>query len=271
MVLVFDIGGTNTRTAVMRDGKLGEIVRMATDSSTAGFEAIIAALHHIVPDTSELVGVVGCLPVQLRGDSGEIVRATNLPAWQKTRVIARLKEEFGVPVHVANDVELCGLGECHARPDAATGVMVYITVSTGVNAVRIVDGVVDRTIARYELGYQIIDFDDTVPQQLEKLIGGGALEKRLGIAPPDVQDGQVWRGLERYLAAGVYNAILYWNPRKIVFGGSMMRDLKLEYIRQHLETLPRIYDDWPVLESALLADEAGVQGALAWATQLGLK
>jgi predicted NBD/HSP70 family sugar kinase len=215
--------------------------------------------------------VAGGFPGQLRGDEGEVVLATNLPDWTGLHLRARIKDVFDCPVHIANDVAMCGLGEAVAGAGIAKGVMAYYTVSTGVNASRIVDGKVDATIPRFELGYQIAGAVNGRAVSLESLAGGAALERRLGKPPHEVHDRAVWAQIEQYVAVGLYNAILYWNPAVVVLGGKMMTDLRLAGIAAELEKLPQVMEEWPELRAAKLADEAGLRGALAWLGQMGYK
>jgi predicted NBD/HSP70 family sugar kinase len=270
VVLVFDVGGTNTRLALAESGALKDVVRVPTDRGVDGLAKFVRAIKDVVGD-GQLTAVAGGLPVQLAGEDGEVVLASYLPGWLGKTVVAQLRDELGCPVYVANDTALCGLGECTAGAGTRAGVMAYYTVSTGVNGVRLVDGKVDSTVGRYELGKQIVGYSGQERRSLESLVGGAALEKRLGKAPHDVRQPEVWRELERYLAAGLYNTALYWNPSVIVLGGPMMRDIELERVADELKQFPAVLAEWPQLVAAALHDEAGLYGALAWLEQLGAR
>jgi predicted NBD/HSP70 family sugar kinase len=174
-------------------------------------------------------------------------------------------------VHIENDAVLCGLGEAHFGAGITDGVMVYYTVSTGVNGVRIVDGVVDHSVGRYEMGYQIVGSGGAKPKSLEDLVGGRAFEERVGVSPREVRDRSIWAELEKQLARGLYNTTLYWNPQQIVLGGSMMNDLSIEGLKAALEEFPQIQETWPKLVRSRLKDEGGIMGAAAWAKQLGYR
>ncbi|GAC1372222.1 MAG: ROK family protein [Candidatus Saccharimonadales bacterium] len=263
MILVFDLGGTNTRMALADKGEIGEVIHVPTDRSAAGFAKFMGALQELAAD-NKISAVAGGMPGQLHGEDGEFLVATNLPEWKGLPVLKLLKELFGVPVFVANDVEMCGLGEAQFGAGLSEGVMAYYTVSTGVNGVRLVDGRIDPTIARYELGKQIVDHEKGVPQELETLISGAALERRLAAKPATIEDDRVWAAEEKYLASGLYNTALYWNPARIVLGGSMMRDVKISHVAAEMPKLPNVFDSWPELVAAKLGDEAGIRGCVAW-------
>ena len=270
MILIFDLGGSKMRVALAENGLIGEILRVPTDRSAEGFGKFLAILQGVVKG-QPIEAVAGGFPGQLQGEDGELVVATNLPHWRGQLLLKELKALFDCPVHITNDVELCGLGEAKYGAGSTKGIMAYYTVSTGVNAVRLLDGEIDHTVSRYELGKQIVSNVDGEPQALEPLIGGAALEKRTGMSPHDIHDQEVWRELERSLAIGVYNTALYWNPELVVIGGSMMRDIKVENVAEALHKLPNVYERWPRLEPATLGDEGGIRGAMVWLGQLGYK
>ena len=270
MVVIFDIGGTKMRLALYEHGKMSTIHRFETDRSTAGFAKFLDAIETLSAGKN-VSAVIGGMVGQLRGDAGELTIASNLPNWLGIPVLARIKEIMNCPVFVANDVELCGLGESRYGAGTTNGVMVYYTISTGVNAVRIVGGIVDHTISRYELGHQIINYGDGGFQTLESQIGGAAIAKRFEQQPRDIKDPAVWNEIAHFLAAGLYNTVLYWDPAVVVFGGSMMRDINLAVVAERLATLPAMFECVPKLVTARLGDESGLFGAMAWSDILGYK
>ncbi len=270
MVLVFDLGGTNTRIALADNGEIGEVTRMPTDKSAAGFGKFLGLLEEVAKG-QKISAVAGGMPGQLEGEDGLFMVATNLPEWRGLPVLKQVKDLFGVPVVISNDVEMCGLGEAQYGAGLREGVMAYYTVSTGVNGVRLIDGKIDSTISQYELGKQIVDHDKRSPQELEPLISGAALERREHKKPHDIDDPAIWAQEERYLAAALYNTALYWNPEQIVLGGSMMRDIDIAEVAREMAKLPQVAEAWPKLVAAKLGDEAGIRGAVARLDALGYR
>ena len=211
----------------------------------------------------------GGFPGQVIGEDAEVMAVRNLPNWIGKKLGSGITGVLHCPAYLTNDTPLCGLGEAYFGAGITKGLMAYYTVSTGVNGVRIADGVLDSPPRRYELGFQVISHDEEGNQiSLETLIGGGDLEKRLGIPPHEIHDPEVWSGLEKYLAAGLYNTILFWGPELIVLGGKMMRDLDIQRIEKQLHKMPKVFEAWPKLKLAALGDESGIKGAHAWLGQL---
>jgi predicted NBD/HSP70 family sugar kinase len=262
MIAVFDIGATHTRFALASNGELGEVVHMETDPSARGFGKFLGSLEAFI-GTNKVQKIVGGMPGGLEGDDGVLSLDTNLPAWVGMPVKSRMRKLFDCPIIVANDVVMGGLGESHFGAGTKNGVMAYFTISTGVNGVRIVNGRPDSTIARYEIGYQVIATEDGEPISLESRVGGRALEERTGHRPQQMRDPKIWNQVDRDLAIGLYNTLLHWTPDLVVVGGMMTRDINLVHVRDELEKLPRALLRIPALSYAKLGDTAGLYGAIA--------
>ncbi len=265
MKLVFDVGATHIRIAAVEGSTIGEVIRLETDRSAAGLPRFLGALQEVAAGRKP-TAVAGGVPGQFNPKTGLFEDATNLPEWEGLPVGERIKEQFDCPTWVTNDVVMGGLGEATAGAGSKTGVMAYFTLSTGVNAVRLVDGRVDESISPYEIGKQLIPSGDGV-KSLETLVGGAAFAARKGVSPHDVRDGRTWRAEERHLAHGLYNTCLHWTPQVVVFGGSMMRDVDLDEVAAQMRELPPVMSMLPELRRSTLGDAAGLHGALAWITQ----
>lgn len=264
--LVFDIGGTRSRFALVENGVLGEIRHLETDKSAAGFTRMMVDVQDMV-EGRKLHAVAGGLAGHLEGNDGRLILAQNLPQWIGIRVLQRMESIFRCPVYIENDVVMGGIGEAHYGKGLKNGVMAYFTVSTGVNGVRLVDGELDRTISRFQVGRQIIAGVDGTPHTLEYMTGGAAFERRRGKKPREVRDGAVWAVEARNLALGMYNTILFWSPEMIVFNGSMMRDIDLGLVQRELDELGLVMPKWPRLEYSQLGDKAGMHGSLVTLAQ----
>jgi predicted NBD/HSP70 family sugar kinase len=178
-----------------------------------------------------------------------------------------MKNIFDCPVYILNDVELCGLGEAHEGSGITRGVMAYFTISTGVNAVRIVDGRIDRTISSFDIGKLLVGDIGGEEQTLESLTGGAALSRRKGRPPKTIRDPSVWRIEAHELAIGLYDVLLTWTPTRVVFGGGMMKDIDLKLVREELASIPSALSTIPDLLYASLGDAGGLHGALVWLGQ----
>lgn len=261
MKLAFDIGATTTRFA-LTDGKtLQNIQRLETDPSDKGVELLLKQVDDYL-DGQKITEAAGGLPGQLDRVSGRLVHAPNLAGWLGQRVGRQISQHLNVPVIIHNDTEVVGLGEAVHGAGQEHRIVVYITVSTGVNGARIVDGVIESSSRGFELGAQLIQGNDGQMHQLEELTGGAALERRFGRPPQELHDARLWHEEARYLTNALYNIILHWSPDIVVMGGSVMRDINISEIATLLHRLPKVYESWPPLVGSSLADDGGLYGAM---------
>lgn len=205
------------------------------------------------------------LPGSFDRDRKVLEKAGNLPSWSGARIGDDIASALGAAVHIENDVSLVGLGEAHYGAGQGADILAYMTVSTGVNAARIVDGKIDRSLHGFETGGQCI-FHDGRFVEFEQLVSGKAIEKKYGKHPKALGLGHpVWEELAETVALGLYNTILHWSPEKVVLGGSMFNTIGIpvERVAAHLSRINKKYSSMPAVEHSALGDFGGLYGGLA--------
>lgn len=274
MFLLFDIGGTNMRLAISRDGKTFEDPKIVPTPER--FADGIAALCSIATELAggeSLAGVVGGIPGSLNREKTMLLRSPNLSDWAGKPLAAELKKCLQTPVTLQNDAALVGLGEATVGAGKGYNIVVYLTISTGVGGARIVGEKIDVNTFGFEPGHQIIDPTGTLcpdcvgsPGTLETRISGTSLMQRFGKHAKEVSDPVVWKQLAQCLAYGLNNTILHWSPDVVVLGGSMITGepaISLERTSEYLKEVLDIFPELPPLKKAELADTGGLHGALA--------
>jgi predicted NBD/HSP70 family sugar kinase len=163
---------------------------------------------------------------------------------------------------------MVGLGEAVAGAGQRAGIVTYLTISTGVGGVRIVDGQIDRHTTSFEPGHQIIDLNQP-EKDLEDYVSGSAVRQSMEQNPQDIHDDAFWQGLAKILAIGLHNTILHWTPEVVVLGGSMMKEpgINLNEVEKHLLQSLSFLPVQPKLKLAQLGDLGGLYGALAFLKQ----
>lgn len=273
MYILFDIGGTKMRVvSANREKFLAEPIVVNTPQD---FNEGVETLKRIVGNLShgeKIEAIVGGIAGPLDAEKTMLVKSPNLSGWVGHDIKKALAEAFAVPVSLANDTALVGLGEANFGAGRGKSIVVYMTISTGVGGVRIVDGAIDKNVLGFEPGHQIIDPDNSLCPEcagndLEAYVSGTAVEKRFGVKPYDIHDDAVWDELAKFLAYGLHNTILHWSPDIIVLGGSMMKEIgiPLPAIRKHLDEILKIFPTPPQIEKAELQDFGGLYGALFFA------
>lgn len=278
MFILFDIGGTKMRiVAADYEKLLGDPVVVSTPKD---FNEGIETLKRIIDNISgELVAqgravtaIVGGVAGPLNDDQTMLVKSPNLGGWVGHDIKNTLRDIYKVPVVLENDSALVGLGEAHFGAGRGKAIVVYITISTGVGGVRIVDGKIDRASIGFEPGHQIIDPDNSLcptcdGNDLEAYVSGTSIEKRFGVKPYEIHDDAVWDELAKFLAYGLNNTIVHWSPDIVVLGGSMMKEIGIPVpaVRKYLTEIMKIFPQIPEIEKAELGDFGGLYGSLAYA------
>lgn len=267
--LIFDIGATKTRLSLSSDGKtLGSPIIVPTqkryDDQIDQIKKITDELLEHKP-TMAVIGLAGGL--NQKRDS--LCFSPNLPDWKNKNIKTDLEKILGTPVHIENDASLCGLGEAVFGAGKAEKIVVYLTVSTGVNGIRIVDGKIDEGAFAPEIGDQIInfdvnhDFDNYGTGSLEDYIGGSSIKKRKGRGLEE-EDKEEWEEVCYLTSIGIHNSILYWRPNIVILGGAIGVKMDLSKINKHVDDMTVSYENKPKVVHSELKDMSGLWGALAF-------
>lgn len=278
MYLLFDIGGTHMRIALSRDGEtFGEPAIIETPKDFNEGIARIKEIAMIATKGERLVAAGGGIAGTLSRDRRIFQKGPHLPGWNGKPIAAALEEALGCHVFVENDTAIVGLGEAVAGSGKGFPIVVYMTVSTGVGGVRIVNGAIDVSAMGFEPGHQVIDAGrglqrDTVGgtgDDLEGIISGSAITARYGKKPYEITDEQFWDEMARLLAYGLNNTIVHWSPDAVVIGGSMMKKIGIPVnrVEAHLRGICTIYPELPRILHSSLGDIGGLHGALCFVRQ----
>lgn len=276
--LLFDIGGTNTRLAISRDGETFEEPKIF--ETPKDFEQGMAKIREVAAELSggiQITAAGGGIAGTLSRDRSIFVNGPHLAGWNGKPIAWALKEALGAPVFVENDTAIVGLGEACAGAGRGHRIVAYMTVSTGVGGVRIVDQKIDVAAIGFEPGHQIIDAGGALHQSsvggygldLEGYVSGTAISDRYGKKPFEITDEKFWDEMARLLAFGLNNTIVHWSPDAVVIGGSMMKKIgiPIDRVEAYLRGILHVYPELPVIKHSELADIGGLHGALAFIKQ----
>ena len=237
-----DIGGTGIKGAAVDPdaGQLvGERVRLPTPHPATP-EAVAATVVQLL-DQMGVDGPVGLtLPAVVR--AGVVETASNIDqAWIGTDAVELFGTATGRPVGVVNDADAAGIAEIRfgaGRHQA--GVVVMVTLGTGIGSALFVDGVL---VPNTELGHLPLhhgDAEDWAAESIREL---------------DDLSWKAWAGrLERYLE--LVERVLW--PQLIIVGGGVSAKADKFVPRLALST---------VVVPAQLHNDAGIVGAALFAPE----
>ncbi|MEN9551768.1 MAG: hypothetical protein RI935_145 [Candidatus Parcubacteria bacterium] len=261
MFILIDVGGTKTRIGVGRnEDTIAPPVVFSTHKQFDTWLAEVQTVMKNLCNDPSLRGVIIGIPGTFTKD-GVIIKTPNLPLWQGVPIRHHLEKLCRCEIHLYNDTALVGLGEAVYGAGKGHSIVSYLTISTGVNGVRIVDGAIDRNTFGFEIGHSIIDIEHD--RDVESLISGGSLEREFGKPSHEVHDVMLWEKISR--RAGIFgaNTAMYWSPSMIIYGGPVMNDLHLEIIEKEAKRHLTMFTEQPLFVRGTLKDYGGLYGALA--------
>ena len=263
MYILFDIGGTKTRIASSQDGKTisePEIFDTPKDY-TQGLDRIKDAISKLV-GTNQIESAVCGIAGPLDEERTKLTNSPQLPDWVGKLLKEDLQKLLNSKVFIENDAALAGLGEAIHGAGQGYSIVAYLTISTGVGGVKIVDGKIDKNSLGFEPGNMFIE-----DGRLQDLISGMALEKKYRMKPQDINDARVWDEMANNLAQGLNNIIVDWSPQILILGGGVSNSIPIENVKTYLSKLMKIFPEIPPIEKAALGDLSGLYGALEYLKQ----
>lgn len=147
-VLAADIGGTNTRMAVVNEnGDIHTLLKKSTHCKE-GRDEMISFIVSFARETieksrlpiEEICGMGIGFPGPLNVETGTIFNPPNLNGWDSVPLRDILEKELRVPVAIENDANAAALGEWWKGVGSGTGSLFCITLGTGVGGGIILDG-----------------------------------------------------------------------------------------------------------------------------------
>lgn len=270
MYILADIGGTKMRIAGTRDLKsFTEPVILNTPQTYEEFFPLFVEAAKTISNGEPIEALAGGVPIVLSRDKRVFLKETNLPGWGERAFADEIESVLKTKVYLENDTALVGLGEAVFGAGKGREIVVYVTVSTGVNGARIVNGIIDPSMQGFEIGYQYVSTDAT-PQKWGDLISGRKISEKYGKSPKDLgKDWEGWEELARLTAIGVHNSILHWSPDRVVLGGSMFNEvgISIERVSFHTNSIMKIFPTVPEIVHSSLGDFGGLWGGLALLNQ----
>ena len=282
-----DVGGTTVTTQVV-DAQLRPLHELTTATDThspdgtlesiaAGVAAALDQAHVGGPPAAIGLGIPG----QVDAANGVSRIAVNLH-WYDYPVAARLRERFGAPVLLENDVRVAALGVHRFDNPRGRQDLVYVSIGTGVAAGVILGGqpLLGRNGLAGELGHFIVEPDGPLCNCgaagcLETLVSATAvarLGRAAGLGGPGLSAALTAKDVYDMAAAGdpaaqgivdavgaklgvaLRNVLLAYDVEEIVLGGGVTRAGE-RYLRPILAEWARQRETSALARAMLTADK----------------
>jgi len=262
------------RLALSRDGKrISDTVIVSTPKRFNDGMTLFHRIGKKLSNGKKIKAIAGGAAGPLDENKTILVNPPNLKRWKGKPLVSSLRKIFHAPVYLDNDAAMAGMGESVFGRGKGRRIVAYLTISTGVGGVRIVDGNIDQSAMGFEPGHQIIVQTGKKATTLEDRISGTAFERRYKKKPYEIHDARIWDEVAKNLAYGLCNTIVHWSPDIVILGGSMMKKvgIPIPRVRHHLQKILHIFPNIPPIQKAKLGDKAGLYGALAYVRQMETK
>ncbi|MFS0862137.1 ROK family protein [Fredinandcohnia sp. 179-A 10B2 NHS] len=268
-VIGVDVGGTKIQIgSVSIEGHVITTQRYAMDKRNQdhAVHSVLSALEdffntqlHNKKPLAIGIGLVGHIDYQ----QGIWLNAINIPINKPVMLGKVIRDLYGVPVYLDNDVNVATLAELKWGIGRSTNDFIFLNIGTGIAAGIVSNASLVRGAANYagEFGHMVVDSNDdmkcTCGQTgcLEKVAsGGGILSSTKELLPQyptsilhthseqghllpstifeaaengDLLASLIMERAIRGLQIGITNIVNLLNPEYIVIGGGVLRETKL--------------------------------------------
>lgn len=235
--VVTDVSGANRRS-VQRSAP-------AQDGHEITLGIVEEVIEQLWDKTSPPVGIGIGVPGPVDSTRGWVLEPTNFPGWHKVPLSNILSRRWKVPVLIDDDAKTAALGEHWFGTGQSVNTMLYISIGEGVGAGLIVRDELYRGTHELagEIGHTTLDLNGPICECgnrgcLETFISMEAIRERasslnasddnlLGYIESLSLQGSdeavaIKNMVYRYLAAGVSNAVNFYDPDLIVVGGLLV-------------------------------------------------
>lgn len=188
LIISLDIGGTNTRCALVSpDYKVQKVlINPTVTGDTASFlKSVKDIIIELTGDPSEYLGIAIGVPGRVRND-GYIDALPNIHI-SKIPLSSYLYNEFKLPVYVKNDAEVAALAEAVAGPYKKYPSLYFITISTGVGGALTIGGKLRNS--SYEVGHTLFTLHGET-HEFEHMASGSYLVRLAAMNNVEIKDAR---------------------------------------------------------------------------------
>jgi predicted NBD/HSP70 family sugar kinase len=216
--LGIDIGGTKTLLATF--DKHGEVIEEQKFPTPERYGDFLKTFQETAAQLKEndFIAAGAAVPGRINRSSGMVVALGNLP-WKNEPIQANLEKILDCPVVIENDSKLAGLSEALLIKKDFKKVL-YVTISTGISAGLIINGIIDPEFADSESGHMLLEHNGKL-QTWESFASGKAIVAKYGKRAENITDLAAWKSIAHNIALGVIDLIAVVQPEIILFGGGV--------------------------------------------------
>ena len=144
--ICIDIGGTAIKYGVVQSGEIPEIIQTDSCKTPENGTKILRKVFDIIEGLKRNCGQTEAVCISSAGivnsEEGCILEANDdlIPGYTGTKIADRVKEKFGIPCFVENDVNCAAMAEYYAGAAKGYHSMLMLTIGTGIGGAFIAGG-----------------------------------------------------------------------------------------------------------------------------------
>ena len=276
-----DLGGT--KTIVACTDEKGKIIRQARENTPVALKDGINMLTRMVREVSPSPTSIGCAcggPLDYRNG---VVSPLHMPQWRNVPLKETMEKEFNCPFRVDVDTNAAALGEYYFGEAGNYRNFIYITLSTGMGAGKLINGKIYRGLGHPEMGHQSFaaalrharDGFDLSRHRcecgaigcLESFVSGNAIRIIYGKPAEEISGADIINEIAANLGEGLRNIIALHSPDAIFIGGGVAYGLGEKLLmpaigaaKNNLKIVPV-----PAIRLASLGYDSALMGSIALA------
>lgn len=260
MYLVFDVGGTHSKYALM-DGKAEILEKGKFDTVRTNREDFVKSLENIVEKYKDQINGIGLsMPGFIDSEKGFMVNGGSLSYIKNWPIVDELSKRFGKKVTVENDARCAALAEYWQGNLEEYKNSVILVLGTGIGGAIMIDGKIYRgsDLVAGEFSFILTNMMTerkmensicaiaSVPKMVEKVAERLNLAKEktngeyiysLAENGDEIALGEI-RSYLSIIAFLIYNLNLVLNPEIFAIGGGISRqDLTHKILKEELEKI----------------------------------
>ncbi|MBI4837452.1 MAG: ROK family protein [Candidatus Portnoybacteria bacterium] len=231
--LGFDIGGSSTKAALVKDKQiLKSLIEDTPDSLGGLFKLIIKMKDELAEGIAvgevSVVGFAVAGVLDLRRE--KMLNSPNIGYLNDQPLKKLLEEKLNCSVKLEHDAHCFLLAEKEIGSARGLKNVFYLTLGTGIGGAFMVDGKIISGShgAAGEIGHMIMDISGELELEdlaankfFKKQLGVGSMEVRRLIESGDQKAFMVVEEMSRNLGVGIANIINIFDPEAIIIGGGI--------------------------------------------------
>ena len=236
-VLCYDIGGTNIKYAIVKDGKILEKAMFATNYKRGHKDVtdrLLATAKKVQKKHTDLDGIAISCAGSINFDEGVMITPPEaIPQFGDWNFSKLFKDELGLDIVADNDVNSFAACECKMGAGSKYKTYLVMTVGTGIGGAIVVNNTIWRgnNYNAGEIGRMLIDC-----VRWERIASMSALLKSAKLRGLNVESGKdvfdlydagdpiahiVVSEFYQNLGKGIANLVYIFNPEAIIIGGGI--------------------------------------------------